>query len=624
MGIKEKATYGEYYWAMQVEAEREYNEGMEKDLAGPFSGLLGDIVSVPDLDDGIKSFLSDFIEPPAATMGAVGMRFASEVADSLVSTSLEPAMRIARYALEDKFKSMRLNATEAMVLKRRKKIDEGLFNTSVHSGGYSDIHARFKSQAIEPYPTIPDLITWSRYHGPPDNVWSTIQKYYDLDAVDYPVWNWLGLQRLTTEQAHTFLRRGIWNDQRYDLEMARIGWSGDDRALLKDTGWIVPNAMLLVQGRLMQGAGHPQIIGDISRADINPDYAQVYLDAILTKPASIDLVNYNLRKDPSLSGLDNDLRRIGIHEQYFPVYRELAYQIPPIADIITMAVREAFTPSIAARFGQYEDFPPDLAHWGAKKGLTEDWSRRYWAAHWSLPSTLQGFSMLHRGIINRDELSMLLRALDVMPFWRGKLMQMSYHLLTRVDVRRMFKAGVLDVKQVYESYLSIGYDSLNAKRMTDFTVAWATPESHSITRSDILTAYKNRMIDRAEASELLADMGETFFHRDFMLKAVDYKKGLEQTETRIKGIRTLYLRKEYGSNKATDELLKLDLPADEVSDLMQTWYYDFQAIPTRRWTTAQTLEFMKKKLITEERGVQELSAIGYDNEHIGIYLQAMA
>ncbi|GAH61072.1 unnamed protein product, partial [marine sediment metagenome] len=69
------------------------------------------------------------------------------------------------------------------------------------------------------------------------------------------------------------------------------------------------------------------------------------------------LIAFHLRIDPSLSGLDTDLRKIGIHPDYFEIYKTLAYPIPPVADIITMAVREAFTPDIAARFGQYEDYP---------------------------------------------------------------------------------------------------------------------------------------------------------------------------------------------------------------------------------------------------------------------------
>ncbi|GAI29857.1 unnamed protein product [marine sediment metagenome] len=107
------------------------------------------------------------------------------------------------------------------------------------------------------------------------------------------------------------------------------------------------------------------------------------------------------------------MRRIGIHDEYFSLYKELAKQIPPVADIITMAVREAFTPAIAEKFGQYEDFPEPLKEWAGKKGLSSEWAERYWAAHWSLPSPLQGFEMLHRGIINQDELNMFLVVTDV-------------------------------------------------------------------------------------------------------------------------------------------------------------------------------------------------------------------
>ncbi|GAJ02948.1 unnamed protein product, partial [marine sediment metagenome] len=83
----------------------------------------------------------------------------------------------------------------------------------------------------------------------------------------------------------------------------------------------------------------------------------------MTKPANEDIIAYELRRDPSLSNLDIELRRIGIHKNYYALYKELAYQIPPVNDIITMAVREAFTPSIAARFGQYQDLPPDFVTW---------------------------------------------------------------------------------------------------------------------------------------------------------------------------------------------------------------------------------------------------------------------
>lgn len=623
MGIKDKSTYGEYYWAMQVEAAKAIAEDTEKELCAMASRLMGRLDITEVLPNELKDLFDEIEAPAGGGLSEIGGRFVSEIADGAVSKAASPLMDAMGYRAYMKHPTKKLTAAATAQLFSRKRVTEGFFLERSRMGGFEPLEAQFQYESQMPYPTIPELVIYSRYHGDPDNPWSEVQKWFDIMPREWPVWKWLGLQRLSTLDVQTLHRRGLIDENELFEQLAQIGWSVYDRPLVAEMGWLVPNAMLMVQGDLQSGQRTERLLSDISLADINPKYAQTYLDAVLTKPASSDIIAYNLRIDPKLSDLDQQLRKIGIHPNYFDIYKTLAYPIPPVADIITMAVREAFTPSIAERFGQYEDFPPDFEKYAAMKGLSSDWAKRYWAAHWSLPSPQQGYEMLHRGIVNESELFMLMKALDIMPFWRTKLMQMSYRRLTRVDVRRMYKAGVLSQAEVYEAYVHHGYNPENAKRMTEFTVQWALPKHASITRSDILTAYKNRMITRTESAELLAAMGETYFHYDFMLKAVDYKKGLELTENKIKGIRNLYKRQVYDENKTIDELLKLDLPTEEVSDLMQIWYYEIKAEPPRHWTTAQTLSFIKAELITKDRGIVELKAIGYDDEHINVYVRSI-
>jgi hypothetical protein len=78
--------------------------------------------------------------------------------------------------------------------------------------------------------------------------------------------------------------------------------------------------------------------------------------------------------------------------------------------------------------------------------------------------------MLHRGIISRDDLFMLLRALDIMPFWRDKLINMAYTLFTRIDIRRMYNIGVMNEGDVKRAYLELGYNDYNANLMTQFVI----------------------------------------------------------------------------------------------------------------------------------------------------------
>jgi hypothetical protein len=179
-----------------------------------------------------------------------------------------------------------------------------------------------------------------------------------------------------------------------------------------------------------------------------------------------------------------------------------------------MAVREVFSPDVSERFGQYEDFPEQFAKLAEKIGLSKDWALAYWASHWDLPSPSMGFEMFHRGIIDKDTLILLLRSLDIMPFWRDKLIELSYNPLTRVDVRRMYQLGVLSEEEVYKSYLDIGYSPENARRLTEFTKRYSAPEDDSelsefrrLARNTYTQAYRKNVISRDEYKQMLLSLG---------------------------------------------------------------------------------------------------------------------
>ena len=622
MGIKDKQTYGEYYWAMQVEANKFFADESEKAIAPYIARLLGDIPLIPEFPDGARKFIEQLSQPSDFAflpfLAGVGIN----AIDEMLDIAFEPAMSSLKRNYGKRFKSKWLTPAEVNILWSRKKITEGLWDEVISSAGYEDVLGTSLYESQLPYPSVPDLVLYSRYHGNPDAPWSEFQQWFNISPREWPIWQWLALQRLTTQQVHTLYRRGHITKVELSTHLSQIGWSADDRPSIEEEGWTIPNAMLLTQGNLQQKKSESQILNDITFADINPKFARQYLDAVLTKPASQDLVAYELRKDPDLSGLDARLKQIGIHPDYFDVYKTLAHPIPPVADIITMAVREAFTPSIAAKFGQYEDFPKPFEEWAAKKGLSSEWAERYWAAHWSLPSATQGFEMLHRGVIQRDELNMLLRALDVMPFWREKLTGIAYRRLSRVDIRRMYGVGVLTEAEVLEAYVELGYNERDARRMADFTVKQILATQSKFTASDVIAAYTKYMINTSEARSLLIDIGVRSENVAFIISAAEYKREWGLTESRISAIHNLYRKAVYTDSQARSELLRLDMPAQRVDVLMQQWYIDEKDLPVRSWTTAQTLTFIKDKLITVKRGRQELTNIGYDEEHINIYLEA--
>lgn len=203
---------------------------------------------------------------------------------------------------------------------------------------------------------------------------------------------------------------------------------------------------------------------------------------------------------------DSILEQNGYSAQAIEIIKRTYQIIPPLSDLITMAVREAFSPAIADKFGQYEDYPEKLTPFAAQHGLNEDWSKAYWASHWALPSPSQGFEMLHRGIIDKDTLKLLLRALDIMPFWRDKVIDLSYSTLRLVDIRRFYELGTIDEQEMYEEYLARGYDEKRAKWATQWTIDYIAQGSEQekterrlLSQSVIVKAYNTGRLSRLEA-----------------------------------------------------------------------------------------------------------------------------
>lgn len=215
-------------------------------------------------------------------------------------------------------------------------------------------------------------------------------------------------------------------------------------------------------------------------------------------------------------------------------------QIPGMSDLVSMAVREAFSPEIATKFGQYEDYPQQLTQYARQNGFSEEWSKRYWAAHWQLPSPNMGFEMFQRGIISKQDLTLLLKSLDIMPYWRDKLINLNYSLPTRVDIRRMYGENLITYSEVLKAYKDLGYDDKWSKLLADFAVRYddeqdAKKQGHikDLTYSTVETAYKRKIINRNEAYQRLQSLKYIDKDINLLLSLWDYQEYVRTHPDRV-------------------------------------------------------------------------------------------
>ena len=178
--------------------------------------------------------------------------------------------------------------------------------------------------------------------------------------------------------------------------------------------------------------------------------------------------------------------------------------------------------------------------------------------------------------------------------------------------------------EVYDAYLELGYNERDAKRMSEFTIKQVLATQSKFTTTDIVSAFTKYMITRSEASSLLSDIGVRTENISFILTTAEYKRDWKLTDERIAAIHNLYRKGVYSADTARSNLLQLDMPSIRVDVLMSKWWIDEADKPPRNWSTAQTLSFIKAELITKERGIAELKALGFDTEHINVYMGRLA
>ncbi len=386
---------------------------------------------------------------------------------------------------------------------------------------------------------------------------------------------------------------------------------------------INPQVAELIEMRWREIITQEEYLKRSEQFGFNNDVSVNLLDASSTLLTMHDNIALWRRGAISESECDNQLHKMRLDSEQIERAKTVTLFFPSAPDLIRFAVREVYTPSILEKFGALQDLPEQYLQEAAKTGLTEEHAKNYWAAHWELPSAQMGFQMLHRRIIDEDSLKLLLRALDVMPFWRDALVKLSYNPLTRVDVRRMYRLGVLNEEQVTDAYLDRGYSPKNAGLMTEFTVAYEADELTGITRASVMASYKKGIITVEALKGYLEGFGYAPGVVEFWLSVARHDKEMEVIDAIADEVRNKYLMGLISIAEARSELMKYDLPASFISELLGS--LEVKQSERIKLPSRTDLEnWLKANFINEVQYSLRMERLGYTPQDIEMYLTEIA
>lgn len=364
----------------------------------------------------------------------------------------------------------------------------------------------------------------------------------------------------------------------------------------------------------------------LAELGLGEEERQTYLEAMKQIP-SLDILLQNLwRGKITPVEFNTYLAKLAFDKDEQTIITNIVDRIPPIQDIIRFAVREAFSEELSAKYEHDVEFPKEVAEWSAKQGFPEHWARKYWRAHWELPSVQMVFEMLHRKVrkpdgtkFNVNDINDLLRMADYPRFWRGLLTQISYRVITRVDARRMYDLGIWDnlpdmtaEEKVKDVYMQMGYNEEDATYMTDFTVHYTEEKRRSYTTTGLKKLRKYGIITEATFREKLKSIRVREDEIDYIIDETNYELEDKRLDSFMNKAKAMYLNDRWDKSQVQIEMSKVGIHVSEPNNLFESWDYDKQS--TRRvLTKTDIIRLLTKGVIKKRKDAyNKLLEYGYD------------
>jgi hypothetical protein len=360
--------------------------------------------------------------------------------------------------------------------------------------------------------------------------------------------------------------------------------------------------------------------------------------------------------------VDTNLNRVGFNDvNDINDFKDVMREIPPPSEVIHWVVREVFNPQKLGLAEMTNELTQELNYRqfanaagigtitlpdNTGKLVQHDLPLYYWLAHYQEISPTQGYEMLHRLRPGREEhfaafmtgdvrdqltvilpgvtatydpntdrtkivppamdsliLARLLKQNEYNPIWRSRLEAISYNVLTRVDIRRMYAKntfgdprgidgfaadsdgnmvpeGPAEI-EITERYQDQGYTREDSILLAYFTASLWVDTTQKLDKrwiADICKSYTIGAVSYDDAKQELTNA----YHGDDVtaqkyLDLCDFEMTIRDVALAIKAIKSAFLRGEYSEQDARNQMSSTGLSNKRQDINMRQWKLEMAA-----------------------------------------------
>ena len=359
----------------------------------------------------------------------------------------------------------------------------------------------------------------------------------------------------------------------------------------------------------------------MAQSGLSDNWADVWRLQNENYPDLVTSLALKRREELSDEQLDFWLSRLSMPPDVRNEVKKLEFVIPPLTDLIRMAVREAFGDHT------YEAQYPEYESWAKKMGLSDYFAGAYWYAHWDRIALAQMYDNLYRGFWSEERFKAMLRIKDIHPDDRDAIFNVAFRPPSLREMGYGWDTGVYkegDIKK-YRQWGGLSPDdaTLSARSM----VAYRTEAEREAVRREYMYLFSLEKIDEDEYREALErlitaeEAIELWVERGILLRERKLKP-LEPIEPRVVTASESKWHFTHGLRDESwyrEKLEDLDWDAERVSVAVERAIEELKpAEPTppeeeyRALTIAQIGDLYRFRKISAEELPQAFMGIGYN------------
>lgn len=305
-------------------------------------------------------------------------------------------------------------------------------------------------------------------------------------------------------------------------------------------------------------------------------------------------------------------------------YMDLAVQIPPAPDLITMVVREAFVPEMVI------EAPPVFAEYMTKKGYSKEWSDRYWTAHFVPIALTQAYENLWRGYWGQTEFFRALTIADIHPMWHNDILKVAFRPPSARELGYGYDTSVYTWENIRDYRRWGGLSLEDAEKAASAMVSYRTEAEREALRREALADYEAGLDTEEELRAKLAAIGGRPEIIDLWVSRAKYR---EERDIKLDIIKVLkdqrvkgYLTEEELRKSLADVGVKparIEVHVAEAETRRLTAKKEQDAEKKRLLTEAKIAKAWELGLIGDEQYVSELVARNYTEEDARLQLEIL-